>query len=255
MRRRGCGCRCFRPPACAEEQAAVQIGDGTEQVIRLWAALALRFGEAFKEERVQEFAVIAVGAAGFAFLQLVIEVAAVPLDEAALLQEVDEHQAVKQHRGIPSPIIIVWDAFDQVDEFNPQVPKSLVKSLGDPLDIEGGGQAAGHRADGHAAVFTQLVHLDDHAIDLAHEQIARLPLEIVMAPGTPFAILALDPVHHALGAVGVVIQEDDDILMRQFGDLGVDPVAGAFVGQRPVRRAREDFEHSHAGHLGDEAAL
>ena len=39
---------------------------------------------------------------------------------------------------------------------------------------------------------------DDHAIDLAHEEIARLSFEIVMPSRSPFTVLALDPIHHAL---------------------------------------------------------
>ena len=84
-----------------EEQTAVEIGNGSQQAFRLRAALVLRFGEAFKKERIEKFAVVAVGAAVLAFFQFLFEIVAFVLDEVFLLQKIDEHQAVEQNRGIP----------------------------------------------------------------------------------------------------------------------------------------------------------
>ena len=85
------------------EEAAVEVGNAAEELFQLRRRVLCR--RAFVEEAEQEVAVerielvLAVLLLGSA--QPVAEIVVVAVEKALALDEVDEHQPVQHHRGVP----------------------------------------------------------------------------------------------------------------------------------------------------------
>jgi len=128
-----------------QEQPAVQVADVAQQLAGSGRPLRRRLGKPFEEEHRQEILEIAVATFGFAGGQLVAQVIGVTaIEEELLLQEVNEHESVKQDRGIPAPVVVVVDALDQVHERQLLALELAIELLRDPLDVKGLFQAVSH---------------------------------------------------------------------------------------------------------------
>ena len=69
-------------------------------------------------------------------LQAVAQVVGVAVQEALLLDEVDEHQAVEHQRRVPLQVGVSFDALDELEERRVFVFEPLVELLGDLVDVE-----------------------------------------------------------------------------------------------------------------------
>ena len=169
-----------------QEQAAVEVLDLAEQLAGLLRSFFFRLGEALKEEGLEEFRVIAVLAPRFRFGQLVAEVvlvAAVEKTGRLLLQEVDEHQAVQQDRGVPPPLPLVGDAANQLQEGDVLLLELAKELLGDLFDVQGRLQTLGHLDDADVPFGVEVGQVENHLAELAQEEVARLPLAIQVIAG------------------------------------------------------------------------
>lgn len=66
-----------------------------------------------------------------------LEVARVAVEEALALEEVDEHEAVEERRGVPFPLRLIRDAADLAEERLTVVVELTVELLGNLLLVEG----------------------------------------------------------------------------------------------------------------------
>ena len=73
----------------------------------------------------------------------IAEVVSVPIQKTLSLNEVNEHQAVEHHAGIPLLIGAVGDTADELQECRVLLLEPVVEAFGDPLDIKPGAGAAG----------------------------------------------------------------------------------------------------------------
>ena len=70
-------------------------------------------------------------------LEAVAQVVVVVVEEALLLDEVDEHHAVEHEGGVPVAVALCGDAVDEVAEGGKFRPEAVVEAPGDLLDVEG----------------------------------------------------------------------------------------------------------------------
>ena len=92
------------------------------------------------EEAQQENAVELLEASAAALAldhaQTIAEVVGVPIQEALLLDEVDEHHAVEHKGGVPVPVTLSGDAVDEAPKGGKLCPEALVESLGDLFHVQ-----------------------------------------------------------------------------------------------------------------------
>ena len=162
----------------------------------------------------------------------VVLVAAVEKPGRLLLQEINEHQTVEQHRGIPAPLPFVGDAADQLQKRDVLVLKIAEELLGDALDIEGRLKPPCHIDDADVSLGVEIGKVEHHLVELAEEEVAGLALEVKVIARDLLTVLPLDPVPEALRPLSV--HEDQEVLVVELGDLFVD--AGAGLGVRDRRR-------------------
>ncbi len=132
------------------EEAAVEIRDLAEQLFQVAVQLAFVRGlaQAVVEQPQQEVAVerqefvLALGLANE--LHAVAQVIGVAVEEAFLLDEVDEHQAVEHEGRVPLQVGVGLDALDELEEGGVFGLEAFVELLGDLVDIERRAGAAGH---------------------------------------------------------------------------------------------------------------
>ena len=94
------------------EEAAVQVGDLAEQLVRGGGTLRLLPSKALKEERAEKISVIGIRLAVAALGELVAQIVLVSIQEALLLNEVKEHQPIDHDGGIPALHLLVWNALE-----------------------------------------------------------------------------------------------------------------------------------------------
>ena len=123
------------------EQAAVKERDSAQQRGQVRGPVRLPPAEPLVEKTQQEDAVelleASVAALALYHAQTVTEVVGVAVQEALLLNEVDEHHAVEHEGGVPVPVTLGGDALDEVSEGGQLSPEAFVEALGYLLDIEG----------------------------------------------------------------------------------------------------------------------
>ena len=217
------------------EQAAVQVGDTPEQFRQVGGAVDRGLPQALVEEPQQEQPVEAVEPAATPppaqALQAVAQVVPVAVEEAALLDEVDEHHPVEHQRGVPFAVRGGGDAFDEVEERAVLLLEAVVEPAGDLLDVEGSAHAARHVHDGEVFFFVQG---EDELVELLDQRLTRLvpAMDVRAGPvGTPR--FALDPLPVLRAAV--VRGVHDEVLADGPGDGLLDLLAGGVVGKRFVR--------------------
>ena len=74
---------------------------------------------------------------GLHHLQPVAQVVPVLVEEALLLNEVDEHHAIEHQGGVPVAVALGRDPFDEVPEDGQFSPEAFVEALGNFLNVEG----------------------------------------------------------------------------------------------------------------------
>ena len=212
------------------EQAAVEVGDPAEQRRQFRGALGLGPAQALVEQPQQEQPVEAVEPAGAAgrpahALQAVAQVVRVAVEEAALLDEVDEHHPVEHQRGVPFPVGRLRDPFDEVQERAVLLPETVVEPPGHLLHVEGRAHPPRHVDDGQVFLFVQG---EDELLELLDQRLARLiPAPEVGAGPVGASRLALDPLPVLRAAAGRGVH--DDVLADGPGDGLLDLLAGGVV--------------------------
>ncbi len=167
-------------------------------------------------------------------VEAVAQVVGVVVEEAAFLDEVDEHHAVEHEGGVPFAVGRFLYTFNKAQEGLMRFLEAVVEAFGDLFDIEGGAHAAGN-VDERQVFF--LVEGEEDGFQFLDERFAALPGVVdVGARAVGAARFAFDP-EPVLGAT-VVGAEDDDVLARLFGDGSLDLLAGGAVGEFVADRAR-----------------
>jgi hypothetical protein len=127
-----------------------------------------------------------------------------------------------------------------------ELAEELLRHL---FDIKGRADPARDFDQADVPILVELADVEDHLAELAHEQVARLALDIEMISGIDLTVLPLGPVPEALSAL--LVEEDQDVLVMVLGDFLVDRRACLRVRDMPVSLGRADFEHRDPGKLGD----
>ena len=70
------------------------------------------------------------------FLQAVAEVVLVAVQEALLLDEIDEHHAVEHQRGVPFPVALRGKSVDELLEGGQFRAEAFKEALGDALHVQ-----------------------------------------------------------------------------------------------------------------------
>ena len=123
------------------EQAAIEERDLAQQGGEVGRSLSFGLPEPLVEEAQQEDAVelleapLATAVPDHA--QAVAEVVVVTVEEAPLLDEVDEHHAVEHQGGVPVPVALRGDAVDEFSKAGQLGLEALVEALGHLPDIQG----------------------------------------------------------------------------------------------------------------------
>ena len=139
------------------EYAAVEVRHLAQQDYKLGWPVSLGFAQAFVEQPQQELAVEPlelVGAVLFLHhLQAVAQVMLVAVQEALLLDEVDEHQPVQHQGGVPVLVTLRGNSGDELLEVGQLLAEPLVETLGYALDVQGLAESLGYVGDSQAAFF------------------------------------------------------------------------------------------------------
>ena len=175
----------------------------------------------------------------------VIEVAAI--EEPFLLQEVDEHQAVQQHRGIPTSLPLVTDALNQFNEGKVLLLEVAVESFGDPLHIQSVSDASGDFDDAGVALFVEFADVENNLAKFAHKEVARLAFDVQVVSRIALAGLAFDPVPKALRSGRV--EEDQNVFVVLGENLLMDGRPSLRVWNRSA--VGSDLEYDSPRKLGD----
>ena len=228
------------------EQAAVEVGDATEQLRQRRIAVGLWLSQPFVEQPAQEQAVEAVElAAAFGLRhggEAIAEVVRVVVQEAALLDKVDEHHAVQHQRGVPLAVGHVPDALDEAEKRLMLLLETVVEALGHLLHVERLGDPRGGVRDGEALLFFES---EAQVFELLRQRFGTLPAVVGLLPvAVALARFALHPLP-ALGGV-VLRRKDDQVFVGRLGEDAVD-----LLSRRIVRQARPPVDAL----VGDQAAL
>ena len=178
------------------EQAAVEEGYLAQKLDEVGRALRFGLSESFVKQAQKEEAVELLKAAAAALLlhhlQAVAEVVGVAVEEALLLDEVDEHHAVEHEGGVPVPVALGGDAVDEVSEGGQLGPEAFVEAPGDLLDVEGFVNT--RRYVGDADPSSLIFKIEGDVAETLEYRLPRLAcVEILLVTGKRPAALPLDP--------------------------------------------------------------
>ena len=124
------------------EEAAVEEGNLAEECRQIGRALGLGLAEALVEQPQEEEAVELLEAPATVLLlhhlQTVAQVVEISVEEALLLNEVDEHHAVEHQGGVPVAVALGRDALYELPEVLQLFLEPFVEALGDPLYVQSG---------------------------------------------------------------------------------------------------------------------
>ena len=124
------------------EKAAVEEGHFPEEGFKIGSALRFGLPEALVEQPQQEEAVELLEAPAAALLlhhfEAVAQVVDILVQEALLLNEVDEHHSVEHEGGVPVSVALGRDALDELPEVLQFFLEPFVEALGDPLYVQSG---------------------------------------------------------------------------------------------------------------------
>ncbi|MBK9943104.1 MAG: hypothetical protein IPP13_15970 [Kouleothrix sp.] len=234
-----------------QEEAAVEVANIADQLRSTRVAQVVRPRETFEKERAQELGIEAINTARLALFEPALQILVVAaVEEALALQEVDEHQPVQQHRGIPAPLALVGNALDRAEQGLVQLFERVEELARDWLDVERLAQSLCDIDQRNIAVGVQLADVDKHRAELADQQVARLALHEGMPAWKRLAALALDPVPQAARALG--IQKDQEVFEMKLCNIVRNRAAQRLVGDRTV--IDRHLKNNDAGEIGDLAA-
>ena len=147
--------------------------------------------------------------------QAVAQIVEVSVEEALLLDEVDEHHAVEHQGGVPVAVALGGDAVDELPEGGQLRPKPFVESLGDLLDVQRRADAGSDQCNVQRRFFIQRNEQGLEALKQVVPILARDEGDLPASGG--LAALPPNPLPHLCLAVRV--DEDDQVLECQLGDL------------------------------------
>ena len=153
------------------EHTAVEIGNAAIHIFEI--AVVFRRVQSAVEESGQKTFVETAEEAVFASLllrpfQLVAQIIHIPVEEAFLLDEIAEHQAVEHYRGVPLLVAVVLvgnlvvDARNELGEVGVLFLESCIEVLGDLFGIDDEGSLHPFHHIGDSA---SLVQFERQALD------------------------------------------------------------------------------------------
>ena len=236
------------------EHAAVEIGNCAKQFFQFRRPLfpAQAFVEQFDEEIAIEGIELVEAMLLTHEIQPRAKIVAVVIQKSLVLDKIDKHQAVEHDRGIPFGVALDRDAVGEgLEERRVFFLELVVEFFGDALDIEGLLDTFISLA--RCKVAQRIKFRDVHAqgVELADEQVARLPFDVAMRAAERFARLAFHPIQEALGAC--LVREYEDIFRRNLRDRRMNGGAVIRFGSRAIGRG--DFKNRNAGQFGDGRAV
>ena len=171
------------------EDAAVEVGDLAEQGVKFGGPVGFRLAQPLVEQAQEELAVELLevvasfdklrmsgwGFGGLSFdrlrtsgwdfggfrisvkvldhAQAVAEVVLVAVQEALLLDEIDEHHPVEHQGGVPVPVALGGEPVNELLEGGQFGAETVVETLGDALHVQGAPEPAGNVGDAQLALF------------------------------------------------------------------------------------------------------
>ena len=227
------------------EEAPVEEGNLAKEGSQFGRTLGLGLAQPMVEELQQELAVellkAAVAIPALDLAQLSVQVVGVAVQEALLLDEVDEHHTVEHEGGVPVAVALGRDALNELPEVLQFFLEAVVEALGDLLDVEGFDRTRRDIANADAAGL--ILQGEDEAVEALQQGLAGLAcVEPVLPAGGGLSGLTLDPLPDLL-RTGCV-HKDDEVLERPLDDLGLDLAPHRVRRYRAVgtRGALEDGE-------------
>ena len=126
------------------EDAAVKVGHISKQSFISSGAFVFRFCKSFKEKRAEKGSVVLVCAVFSTTQQICLEIVRVVIQEALLLDEIDEHQAVEYDGNVPALHLFIGNPIQELEKCVVFLFEVVVKSLGDLFNVKGGADTACH---------------------------------------------------------------------------------------------------------------
>lgn len=222
------------------EDAAVEIGHATEELFDGGGALdrAQSVVEEFDKEVAVEAVELVLALLILDAVQPVPQIVPVPIEEALPLDEIEEHQPVEHHGGIPFVVPLIRNAGDEFDEGGMLLAEFFVEPLGDPLVHVAPGPAC-HIEEGKVLLVIQR---NEKRVQLLKDHLPGLPLAPECLPNPQrLARFPPDPLPDLDGLRAV--REDDQVLMGGFGSLPLEPAAESGVGEFSASRCRTVPDH------------
>ena len=218
------------------------------------SSFLFRFGEPFKKQGRQEFRVKPVLAASPGFFQLVSQVvlvSAVQKSWRLLLQEIDKHQPVEEHRRIPTSLPIVRNAFDEFQKYNMLFLKLSEELLRDLLNIQRTPEPMSDFDDTDVPFRIKVGEVEHHLAQFRQEQVSGLAIAEQVFPRECLSVLPLHPVPQTLSTIAV--DKDQQVLVMSLDYLFVNCGSHFRVGDLPFYCL--DFKHNSARQFGNLTAI
>jgi hypothetical protein len=144
----------------------------------------------------------------------------------------------------------ITDTADQLQERDVLFLKIAEELLGDAFDVEGGLQPPCNFDNADVSFGVEIGKVEDHLVELAEEEVARLTFEIEVIARDLLTVLPLDPVPEALRSLSV--DEYQEVLVMEFGDFFLNARACLGVWDRAL--VSFDLQYDGPGQFGDVAA-
>ena len=228
------------------KDAAVEIGDFSEQAFHLAGAFGFRFREPLKEKWTEEVFVVSVDVFLLAIFQLVAQIIYVVVQKTFPLDEVDEHQTVEHHRGVPALHLFIGNAVEEFEECVMLFLETVIKLLGNSFSVKGCSDASGH-VNERKVLF--LFKSKDDGLKFLNQSPTRLFVTVipVFTACVGFSLLVFDPLPNLCGFVSVGI--DDKMFVDGLCDLLLNFAAGCVIGDTPF--GCRTFKNDHPAFFDD----
>ena len=119
------------------KDATVQVRHFSEQPLRFRVPLRFWFRKSLKEEGAKEIGVVSISTVALALSEFGSQIVRVIIQEAFLLDEVDKHQTVQHHRGVPPFHLLIRNSFKEIEKLVMFRFETVVKSFGDAFHVKG----------------------------------------------------------------------------------------------------------------------
>ena len=200
------------------KDAAVEVGDFAEQTFHLSAPFGFRLREPLKEKWTEEVSVVSVDVFLLAIFQLVAQIIYVVVQKTFPLDEVDEHQTVEHHRGVPLLHLFIGNAFEKFKECVMLFLETVIKLLGNSFSVKGCSDAFGH-VRMCKPIF--LFKSKSNGTQFLNKKFTGLFVIVtVLTPCNRSSMLSACPLPDLCRFLSVGV--DDQVRMRGFCDLPLD---------------------------------